>query len=72
MVVTKSRNDASPWPPGVAAPARRALANAGIETLQDLALRSEAEVATLHGMGPKALQLLRGALQQQGYDFREV
>jgi hypothetical protein len=71
MVVTKSRHDATPWPPGVAAPARRALANARIKTLRDLTLRTEAELASLHGMGPRGLQLLRHALQQQGQDFRE-
>lgn len=65
-------SDVTPWPQGVSAPARRALANAGIVSLRDLAMRTEAEVSALHGMGPKTFQLLRGALQQKGLDFREA
>jgi len=42
---------AKPWPPaGLAKPAHRALAAAGITNLGDLATRTEAEIAALHGM----------------------
>lgn len=44
---------------GLAAPARRALVNAGIFTISDLASRTEAEIAALHGMGKKSLVMLR-------------
>lgn len=62
-------------PPGIpaklAAPARRALANAGILTLRDLARRTEAEVMKLHGMGPNAIRTLRLALQERGMSFAD-
>ncbi|WP_205684137.1 hypothetical protein [Deinococcus sp. LM3] len=53
------------------APARRALATAGITTLADLAPRTEKEVAGLHGLGPKALGLLREALRERGLAFSD-
>ena len=55
--------------PALAAPARRALAGAGIRALADLARFSEAEVASLHGMGPNALARLRDAMAAQGLAF---
>jgi len=59
-----------PWTPaGVAKPAQRALANAGIASLDDLATFPEAKVATLHGMGPKALDLLKAAMAAEGLGF---
>jgi predicted flap endonuclease-1-like 5' DNA nuclease len=54
---------------GLAAPAKRALAGAGIATLSELAQRREAEVAALHGMGPNALRLLREKLAARGLGF---
>ncbi|MBX8465839.1 DUF1801 domain-containing protein [Deinococcus sp. RIT780] len=57
--------------PRVGAPARRALATAGITTLADLAPRTEKEVAGLHGLGPKALGLLREALRERGLTFSD-
>jgi hypothetical protein len=44
---------------GLAAPARRALVNAGILNTSDLAGYSEVEIAALHGMGKKSLVTLR-------------
>lgn len=44
---------------GLAAPARRALVNAGILNTSDLARYSEAEIAALHGIGKNALVLLQ-------------
>ncbi|WP_412027171.1 hypothetical protein [Deinococcus yunweiensis] len=55
--------------PRMAAPARRALATAGITTLTDLTRCTEPQVAALHGMGPKALELLREAMQERGLVF---
>ena len=56
--------------PKLAHPARRALAGAGITRLEQLAGMSEAELLQLHGIGPNAIQTLRGALQEQGLAFR--
>ena len=50
----------------IGAPARRALRGAGITSLDELARRDAAEVAALHGVGPKAVGLLREALAGRG------
>ncbi|HEY5749399.1 MAG TPA: hypothetical protein VIU12_25200 [Chryseolinea sp.] len=55
----------------LAAPARRALENAGISTLQQLSSRSEREILMLHGMGPGSLPKLRTALAAEGLSFRK-
>lgn len=49
------------FPPGVSGPALRALARAGIRSLAELASWSDADLAALHGIGPKALAVLRAA-----------
>jgi hypothetical protein len=56
--------------PKLAAPARRALAAAGYNHLEDLTEVEESEIAGLHGMGPKAVEALRGALRERGLSFR--
>jgi len=53
-----------------AAPARRALAEAGYARLEQLTHVAEAELGQLHGMGPKALRLLREALAATGRGFK--
>jgi hypothetical protein len=58
------------FPPGLSGPALRALAGAGVRTVADLTQWSEAELAALHGMGPKALGALRAALAASGQQFR--
>jgi predicted flap endonuclease-1-like 5' DNA nuclease len=55
---------------GIGKPAERALANAGHQRLEDLAKVSEKELARLHGMGPKALGILRQRLADRGLQFR--
>jgi len=59
----------SDLPEGLSKPARRALAGAGVERLEQLTLISESEVYRLHGMGPKALEQLRSALAARGRSF---
>ena len=44
---------------GIAAPAKRALAAAGVATVADLTRFTEAEVAAWHGIGPRVLVALR-------------
>lgn len=58
-----------PLPDRLGQPARRALANAGYTRLAQLAAVSEAEIARLHGVGPKALRQLREALAAHGLSF---
>jgi len=57
--------------PEVAAPARRALAAAGILTLDDLARARAADLARLHGMGAKGLDILRRKLSVRGLTFAD-
>ena len=58
------------FPPGVSGPALRALAGAGVRRLADLGRWSEAGLAALNGMGPKAVTVLRDALVAAGGTFR--
>jgi len=60
----------SAFPTGVSGPALRALDSAGIRSIADLARWTEADLAALHGMGPKALDVLRSALEASGRSFR--
>ena len=62
---------ASDFPGGIGNPARRALEQAGYTTLAQLANVSERELARLHGVGPKALGLLRDTLAERGLSFVE-
>ena len=52
-------------PRNIGAPATRALTTAGYTQLSQLAGVPAAELGKLHGVGPKALRLLREALQAQ-------
>lgn len=54
------------FPKGVAQPALRALVGAGYKTLDDLTKVKEADLAKLHGMGPKAIGLIKAALKKRG------
>lgn len=55
----------------LAAPALRALANAGYSQLEQLALVSEDDVKKLHGIGPNAIKLLSQALHDKGLSFKK-
>ncbi len=65
----KPSSSKSPFPPGLAQPALRALAGAGYDHLEQLASVPEADVRSLHGIGPNALAKLRDALTSQGLCF---
>jgi hypothetical protein len=54
----------------LAAPARRALENNGIDTLAKLAQLSEKEVLDFHGMGKSSLPKLQKNLAEKGLSFR--
>ena len=56
-------------PPGLSRPARRALAAAGYDRLEQLTTATEAELSRLHGMGPKGIRQLREALTSRGWSF---
>jgi hypothetical protein len=58
------------FPKGVSGPALRALNDARVRSVDELSDWSEADLAKLHGMGPKALGILRAALEAKGKRFR--
>ena len=62
--------NAAAFPPGISGPALRALNGAGVRSLADLARWTEADLAALHGMGPKALGILKVALKAEGRRLR--
>jgi len=54
----------------LSAPARRALVNNGVNTLEQLANKREADILKYHGMGRASLPKLRAALEAEGLAFR--
>ena len=58
------------FPAGMSGPSLRALAGAGVRSMDDVAGRTEAELTALHGMGPKGIRLLREALAASGRTLR--
>lgn len=59
------------FPDKLAAPALRALLNAGIVNPEQLSKYSENEILKLHGMGPSSIPLLRKALNDKHLTFRK-
>lgn len=57
--------------PKLSAPARRALAAAGCNRLEDLTRFTEREVKKWHGIGPNALNQLRAAMAAKGLKFAD-
>jgi uncharacterized protein YdhG (YjbR/CyaY superfamily) len=57
--------------PKIGKPATQALEAAGYTNLKQLTKVTEAEIAQLHGMGPKALGILREALNTEGLSFKQ-
>lgn len=58
-------------PAGLARPALRSLAAAGITSTAHFSKITAAELKQLHGMGPKAIELIRQALAEAGIAFRK-
>lgn len=56
--------------PKIGAPATRALEHAGVQGLQELADWSEQDLLALHGMGPRAVAILRERLADEGLTFK--
>ena len=60
---------ATDFPKGIGNPATNALVAAGYTRLAQLAKVSEAELLALHGVGPKAIRMLREVLAERGLSF---
>lgn len=54
----------------IAAPARRALENNGIHSLEILSKFSEKEILKLHGMGKSSIPKLQKYLIENGLNFK--
>ena len=59
----------TPLPRGIAAPARRSLAHAGVETLEQVVALGRCALAGMHGMGPRTLAQLEDALDERGLEL---
>ena len=54
----------------ISAPARRALENEGIDSLEKLATYTEKEILKLHGMGKSTIPVLKAELEASGLIFK--
>lgn len=59
------------FPRGLSQPAIRALLAADITSLEQVAATGAANVLKLHGVGPKAIPMLRQALAERGLSFAD-
>lgn len=69
--VRRMDDDAIERVPGTGAPARRELAAAGYTRLGQLDGMSARELLKIHGVGPKAIRVLRAAMRERGLTLRE-
>lgn len=53
-------------PRAIGKPATQALVNAGVTTLAQVADLTDADLKAMHGVGPKAVRILREALAERG------
>ena len=60
------------FPAGIGQPATRALVAAGYTNLDQLSSVGESELLKLHGMGPKALGIIRSALHAKDRSFADA
>jgi hypothetical protein len=56
--------------PKLSAPAQRALASAGVSSLEDVAKFTKIEILGLHGVGMSTILPLEEALRKAGLGFR--
>jgi hypothetical protein len=52
--------------------AARELSLNGIKSLEQVALHSREELLAIHGVGPKAIRILEGALAAEGLDYKST
>ena len=57
------------FPKGIGRPATNALLVAGYTRLEQLTTVSEADIKQLHGVGQKAMTILRATLAEKGWSF---
>jgi hypothetical protein len=69
-IVESPAQPGSDLPASIGKAATRALANAGLTTLDQVATHTEADLLALHGVGPKAVQILIDTLAEKGMSLR--
>jgi DNA-directed RNA polymerase alpha subunit len=57
------------FPKAIGNPATNALLHAGYTKLEQLTQMTEKEILNLHGVGPKAVAILRETLAEKGLSF---
>lgn len=57
--------------PKISGPANDAVAVAGYTDLESLTQATAAELLALHGVGPKAIRILREEFAARGWSFRD-
>lgn len=70
-ICEKERKPESGFLSQLSAPARRALENNGIHSLEILASFSEKELLQFHGLGPASIPKLKVALKEQEMSFKQ-
>ena len=65
-----SASDARNLPAGIGRPALRALTAAGITSLRDLSRLREVDLLQMHGVGPRAVRLLKESLSAEGLSLQ--
>lgn len=69
MTRKSPRPGSTPLPAGLAAPARRSLAHAGVETLEHLVPLGRRRLAGMPGICPRTLAQLQDAMDEQGLEL---
>jgi DNA-directed RNA polymerase alpha subunit len=57
--------------PKIGNPATNALANIGITKIQQLTNFTEKELLKIHGVGPKAVSILKETMKKEGISFKK-
>lgn len=70
-VCEKERKPKDGFMSSLSAPARRALENNGISSLEELSKYSLNDIWKLHGIGPASIPTLRASLKTQGLSFKD-
>lgn len=66
------KKNQSDFPEKLSAPAIRALLGAKVTSLKQLTRHTEREIAGLHGMGPKGVEMLKKSLRSKKLAFKSV
>jgi hypothetical protein len=69
-IIESPTQPGSDLPASIGKAATRALANAGLTTLDQVATRTRAELLAMHGVGPKAVRILAETLEEKGMSLR--